>query len=56
METGDIYKTCTQECQNFKIECGMSPKFCTAKFFDFLDEETPSCEFAPEIVVEEEEE
>ena len=38
------------------MECGLAAGICTPKFFEFMEEESLSCEFAPEVQVEEEEE
>ena len=44
---------CPEECIYFHSSCGLSTKECGSKFFDFMLEESESCEFAPEIEAEE---
>jgi hypothetical protein len=31
------------------MSCGLSAKECSSKFFDFMEEESESCIFAPEV-------
>ena len=52
-EVADVYMGCPEECIFFHASCGLSTKECGSKFFDFMMEESESCEFAPEIEAEE---
>ena len=54
-ETGEISMACPEECIYFHTSCGLSAKECSSKFFDFMMEESASCEFAPVVESEEEE-
>jgi hypothetical protein len=52
-DTGETFATCSNECIFFKEQCGLNAKLCTDKFYDTLADETPSCEFAPDVASEE---
>ena len=54
--TGQSYPSCPDECTNFNTECGMDTSQCNYKFYEYMDKNSPSCEFSPEIEVAEEEE
>ena len=57
LETGKSEKVCPNECLAFHNNCGLpGANMCSSRFFENIEEESPSCEFAPEIEVEEEEE
>jgi hypothetical protein len=46
-DTGLTHKVCSKECIIFNDECGMPNSKCSSKFFEFMDDESKSCEFAP---------
>jgi hypothetical protein len=55
-ETGETFPSCPDECAYFHNECGLDSSTCNAKFYEFMDADSPSCEFAPVTEVAEEEE
>ena len=56
LETGKSEKICPSECVAFHLNCGLSAAMCSSRFFPNMEEESPSCEFAPEVEEPEEEE
>ena len=51
-ETDNTFPICDAECKVYHSACGLDGSICSYKFFEFMDAESPSCEFAPEHVEE----
>lgn len=47
-ETGKSEPICPAECKVFHSACGLDGSYCNYKFFEYMDANSPSCEFAPE--------
>ncbi|CDW79026.1 UNKNOWN [Stylonychia lemnae] len=45
-ESGETYKICQTECNNFYVNCGLDPAGCNLKNWDFMDSDTQSCKYA----------
>ena len=55
VETGKSEKICPAECVAFNTNCGLTNAgMCNSRFFENMEEGSPSCEFAPEVEEEEE--